>query len=198
MGYEGTCACTFGGKTSEGNAHLETDFIQFRSADFRFKVLFKDLAEVQVEGSRLLLRWTGELARLELGEKAATRWADKILNPPGRLQKLGIKLGVTVCLEGRLEAEFTREVKAHRAQNLPEADLIFLAAPDQAALANIASVAKRLSPKAALWIVFPKGRTEIREMDVLTTGRAAGLKDIKVVRFSETETALKFVHPKQT
>ena len=58
-----------------------------------------------------------------------------------------------------------------------------------------AALARQLKPKAALWIVYPKGRPEIREIDVLTAGRAAGLKDIKVVRFSETDTALKFVAP---
>jgi hypothetical protein len=47
----------------------------------------------------------------------------------------------------------------------------------------------------ALWIVYPKGRKDITEIDVLSTGRKAGLKDIKVVGFSTTHTALKFVIP---
>jgi hypothetical protein len=48
---------------------------------------------------------------------------------------------------------------------------------------------------AALWIVYPKGRTEITERDVLKAGRAAALKDVKVVGFSATHSALKFVIP---
>ena len=37
--------------------------------------------------------------------------------------------------------------------------------------------------------------TTVREMDVITGGRDAGLVDVKVARFSETLTALKFVIP---
>jgi hypothetical protein len=51
----------------------------------------------------------------------------------------------------------------------------------------------------ALWIVFPKGKPKapenIAERDVFSVGRAAGLKDVKVVGFSATHTALKFVIP---
>jgi len=47
-----------------------------------------------------------------------------------------------------------------------------------------------------LWVVAPKGVKEITEADVLAGGRKAGLVDVKVVRFSETHTAHKFVIPK--
>ena len=47
-----------------------------------------------------------------------------------------------------------------------------------------------------LWIVYPKGRKEITERQVLDAGRAAGLVDVKVVSFSASHTALKFVRPK--
>jgi hypothetical protein len=48
---------------------------------------------------------------------------------------------------------------------------------------------------AALWIVYPKGQKQITENDVLAAGRKSGLKDVKVVGFSATHTALKFVIP---
>ena len=48
---------------------------------------------------------------------------------------------------------------------------------------------------AALWIVYPKGQKHITENDVLAAGRKVGLKDVKVVGFSATHTALKFVIP---
>jgi hypothetical protein len=43
--------------------------------------------------------------------------------------------------------------------------------------------------------VFPKGRKDLREVDVIETGVDAGLVDNKVVRFSDTHTALRFVIP---
>jgi hypothetical protein len=47
-----------------------------------------------------------------------------------------------------------------------------------------------------LWIVYPKGKREIKEQQVLEAGKQAGLVDVKVVSFSATHTALKFVWPK--
>jgi hypothetical protein len=52
-----------------------------------------------------------------------------------------------------------------------------------------------LASKGALWVVHPKGVQIIREIEVLDAGRAAGLKDTKVVAFAPTHTALRFVIP---
>jgi hypothetical protein len=52
-----------------------------------------------------------------------------------------------------------------------------------------------MNGSVALWVVYRKGQKEITEMDVIGTGRKSGLKDVKVVGFSPTHTALKFVIP---
>jgi hypothetical protein len=44
-----------------------------------------------------------------------------------------------------------------------------------------------------LWVVYPKGQRMLTEGMVLEAGRASGVKDVKVVGFSATHTALKFV-----
>jgi len=192
MGYEVTCKATLGKQSAEGTAQLETDFLQFRSELFKFKISFKDL-EVHASGADLQLKFDGKRAALHLDQKTAGKWADKILNPPSRLDKLGVKQGTTVCLEGAFDPAFAHELPA--STGLANADLVFLAAQSKDQLAKAASIAKRMRPDAGLWIVYPKGRQEIREIDVLEAGRAASLKDIKVMRFSDTETALKFVVP---
>jgi hypothetical protein len=46
-------------------------------------------------------------------------------------------------------------------------------------------------------VIRPKGVTQITEADVLTAGKAAGLVDTKVARFSDTHTAEKLVIPKE-
>ena len=46
-----------------------------------------------------------------------------------------------------------------------------------------------------MWVVAPRGSADVREADVLAAGKAAGLVDVKVVRFSPTRTAHKFVIP---
>jgi hypothetical protein len=44
-------------------------------------------------------------------------------------------------------------------------------------------------------VVAPRGSRDVREADVLAGGKSAGLVDVKVVRFSQTHTAHKFVIP---
>ena len=46
---------------------------------------------------------------------------------------------------------------------------------------------------AALWIVRPRGSSAITEGETRAAGLAAGLVDVKVVHFSDTHTAFKFV-----
>jgi len=52
-----------------------------------------------------------------------------------------------------------------------------------------------MQSSAALWVVYPKGQKNMTELDVIGAGRKVGLKDVKVVSFSPSHTALKFVIP---
>jgi hypothetical protein len=76
-----------------------------------------------------------------------------------------------------------------------DSDTIFFAADSQKELSGVAKIAKSVKGAAALWIVYPKGQKTITENDVIAAGRTTGLKDVKVVGFSATHTALKFVIP---
>jgi hypothetical protein len=62
-------------------------------------------------------------------------------------------------------------------------------------LSDVARIAKSVKGATGLWVVYPKGKKEITETDVIGAGRKTGLKDVKVVGFSPTHTALKFVLP---
>ena len=52
-----------------------------------------------------------------------------------------------------------------------------------------------IKPDGAVWIVRPKGRKDVTEAETMAAGKRAGLVDVKVVSFSETHTAEKFVIP---
>src|ERR1017187_6442345 len=93
MGQEKECRLRRGGRTLEGKALLETDHLLFRGAERR-KISFSDLTGVAAPGGPLRLDWGGGRAEFELGA-AAEKWAQKILHPPSRLDKLGVKAGVT-------------------------------------------------------------------------------------------------------
>ncbi|MGA7237283.1 MAG: hypothetical protein WBY44_16475 [Bryobacteraceae bacterium] len=193
MGQECNCTLRRGGRSFTGRAQLETDFLLFRGGE-RLKVPLKDLTSVAANGGVLTLQFPGGPATLELGAQAE-KWADKILHPPTLLEKLGVKPGLAIGLEGEFDQDFQDQlgppVKA-------KADLLFYAASKTSDLARIPRLISKLKPGGAIWIVYPKGVSAIREAEVIAVGRAAGLKDTKVARFSDTHTALRFSISKDT
>ena len=193
MGLEIHCQVTHRKQTSEGKAQLESDHIFFRGA-FRLKVMLKDLKSVRAEKGILRLAFDGGPASFAIGE-AAEKWAQKILHPPSRLDKLGVKGDARVFLDGSFEPAFLSEMAGREAAPR-ESGLLFLAADQRTDLEKITCLIRKMLPAAALWVVYPKGRQEIKEGDVLAAGRAAGLLDVKVVSFSLTHTGLKFVIPR--
>src|SRR5207253_2502685 len=108
MGLEARCVCRFGKQTSEGKAHLDSDHLLFRG-DFRLKVPFKDMKAVRVDDGQLTIATAAGSASFTLGQ-AAPKWADKILNPPSRLDKLGAKAGMRVLVLGIEDESFHDEL----------------------------------------------------------------------------------------
>ena len=198
MGNEATCIVRFGKQQSAGKVLLETSEVLFRG-DFRLKIPFSSIKSAKSVNGELRLRTPEGLAVFELGD-AATKWCDKILHPKSRLEKLGVKPAAKVSLLGSFDEEFLRELRelnslVTNGKAAQDAEWIFFAADSQKDLAQVSKLAKSLEGAAALWIVYPKGRKDITENDVLAAGRKAGLKDVKVVGFSATHTGLKFVIP---
>jgi hypothetical protein len=196
MGQELACRLRYREKTLSGKAYLETDFVLFRGEE-RIRIPLKDLTSVEAADGILRLQFADSEAAFELGT-AAAKWAAKILHPPSRLDKLGVKPGAVVALFGEFDADFLEELRARKAEVLngrAPADLLFLAAGSPRDLARIPKLIARLAPRGALWVVYPKGVTAIREVEVIQAGRDAGLKDTKVAAFSPERTALRFSLP---
>jgi hypothetical protein len=192
---EVTCKAQVQKKSMEVKAWLEGDHVLIRGGDVKWKVAFADLRKVSTENGVLTLDFTGGPVKLELGEPAADKWAKKIMHPPTRMDKLGIKPGTKVHLVGEFEDQFTRETAALMAP-AKQSDLLFLAADEVKELKRVAALGKQLQPKSALWVVYPKGSSSpVKQEDVFAAAHAAGLVDSKVCGFSPTHTALKFVIP---
>jgi len=199
MGAEATCTVRLGGRTVEGKARLETDVLQFRGGEVRLSIPFKQMSNVTGGDGLLSVTFAEGTARFGLGV-AAEKWAHKILHPKSRMEKLGVKAGARVSLLGEFEDEFLKDLKALKLtiQNgkiSDDAEWIFFAADSKKKLSELTKIAKKIRGAAALWVVYPKGQKEITEKDILSGGRKVGLKDVKVVGFSATHTALKFVLP---
>ena len=192
MGAEVECTMRLGKRSFAGKAYLETEFLLFRGEE-RVKVALKELTAVSAKAGVLRLEFAGGPAELELG-KAAEKWAEKILHPPTRADKLGVKAGMAVRLVGAFDAEFVEELRGRGAAIVERGGAItFYAASKSADLKKVPKLAP--TGDAALWVIYPKGVAEIREIEVIEAGRGAGLKDVKVAGFSATHTGLKFVVP---
>jgi hypothetical protein len=203
MGNEVKCGVRFGKQESEGKALLETSEIIFRG-DFRLKIPFAKIQSAKVVGDDLQVRIAEGEAIFKLGAATASKWREKILHPKTRIEKLGIKPGMKVSLIGfeNQDEQFEKEIESAKAVVTPtdqappkDCDFIFLRIDTNKQLTLIAKIARGMFGAVGLWIVYPKGQQHITEGDVLSAGRKAGLTDIKVVGFSPTHTALKFVIP---
>jgi hypothetical protein len=198
MGAEARCRATFGDTTAEGKALLETDELIFRGEGLRLAIPYKTITRVDTREGALRVMWTDGTAVFELGSMAV-KWADKIRNPPSRIDKLNIRAGQRVLFVGVRDETLREEIQTCGATVLARGtgavDVIFVAANEQSDLERLVTVQKFLKRDGAIWVIRPKGSLLISEGEVRKAGKAAGLVDIKVARFSETHTAEKFVIP---
>ncbi len=200
MGAEAACTVRFKGAAGEGTARLETSVLQFRSADLRLSIPFTEMSAVMAYEGTLTITWPGGTATFDLGA-AAGKWADKIRNPPSRLRKIGVQAAWRVSAIAVDDEGFLKELEGAVAllsigRVLKQSDAIFLGARREAELTRLERLKASLKPDGALWIIRPKGRQQISERAVMKAGKAAGLVDVKVVGFSPTHTAEKFVIPR--
>jgi hypothetical protein len=199
MGNELKGAVRAGKERHEGKILLETSELIFRGTDYRLKIAFGEMRDVKAANGELRVETKDGVNVFEVGAHAE-KWRDKILHPKSRAEKLGVKAGTRVRLLGEFEADFVQEVRAVKAQLIQTANSAdvantFFALGSKSALAALGKYAKKMKGAEALWIVYPKGKKELTEIEVIGAGRKAGLKDVKVVGFSSTHTALKFVIP---
>lgn len=208
MGDQARCTVRFGGpgsglesglesaQQSVGNAHLETETLDFRGG-FHLAIPFKEISSISATDGWMTVTFPGGVASFELGARAP-RWLKAITHPKPVIDKIGVKPGMRVALVDVDDDKFRAQLadRAEVVEGVPQdCDLIFLAAPERAALTKLAALRRHLKPDGALWVLRPKGSPDLREMEVLEAGRAAGLVDTKVVAFSATLTAEKFVIP---
>jgi len=198
MGNEAACKVTFGKQESNGKALLETSEILFRG-DFRLKIAFANIKSARVVNGNLHLQTPEGPVVFHL-DAVAEKWRDKILQPKSLIEKLGVKADGKVSLLGDFDATFLTEVSeltksVSKGKVAADTGCIFFATDSKEDLRGLTKIAKSMKGAAALWIVYPKGQKQITEIDVLDAGRKIGLKDVKVVGFSATHTALKFVIP---
>jgi hypothetical protein len=172
--------------------------LQFRAAKLKLDIPLASVTKIAAADGTLAVTCPDGTLRLAIGG-AAERWAERIRHPPSRLDKIGAKPDWHAVVIDVDDESFLSELKARVARatigSAARADAIFVGAAAASDLAKLGTLKVALKPNGALWVIRPKGRPEISEATVMRAGKAAGLVDVKIVRFSATHTAEKFVIP---
>jgi hypothetical protein len=200
MGYEAQCTLRVGNEVARGKAVLEQHDLIFRGPT-RLAIPLKTIASAVANEGSLIVRFGKTTAIFDIGT-VAKRWADRIANPPSRLDKLGVKAGMSALIAGERHDDLVRELKSRGALSVRTppaegADLVFYGASERDMLDRLGALKRSLKPNGALWVIRPKGSAAITESEVMAAGKKAGLVDVKVVSFSATHTAEKFVIPRR-
>jgi hypothetical protein len=199
MGYDAACTLTIDDRSFRGTAVLEQKELLFRG-DVRLAIPLAGIVEATAQDGRLVVDFGGRRATLELGAQAA-KWAQRITSPPSRADKLGVKPAMRVALVGIADETLVEDIQAKGATLDASArskglNLIFFAASARRDLDRLAAIAARLDPAGAIWLIRAKGKgAPVSERESMAAGKQAGLVDVKVVSYSDTHSAEKYVIP---
>jgi len=198
MGLEATCRVRTGASTHEAKVLLETDELIVRGAARQRIPLSAVSSVVAADGELRVDHESGALV-LELGD-AAAKWAERIRSPRTLLDKLGVREGQTISVSGLNDDEFLEQLagtggRVSTGRFERNADVIFLGATTARDLAKLGTAAKAIKRDGAIWVVHPKGKDALRDIEIFAAAKAVGLTATKVARFSTTHTAEKLVIP---
>jgi len=132
--------------------------------------------------------------------KAGGKKREEFVSRRTRMEKLGVKADTDVLVLGiEDDAGFMSELRASgarvRTSGKAPADMVFATFRHRDDLRRLASLVPRIQPAGVIWTIRPKGSKDLTEAEMMRAGKDAGLVDVKVVSFSDTLTAEKFVVP---
>ncbi|MEA2640155.1 MAG: hypothetical protein QOF51_1549 [Chloroflexota bacterium] len=201
MATEADCTLRIGDRTVAGHAVLAPDALHFigePGGELAVTIPFTEVRHSEARRGELTVVYAGGTAVFTLGREAAP-WQLKIRYPSPLLDKLGVKPGMAVAALGIRDALVLADLAARATMHpvpapVPLDVLLYGFATDEE-LAELEVLRPHIARNGAIWAIYPKGRKELREIDVIAGAKTAGLVDIKVVSFSPTHTGLKLVIP---
>jgi hypothetical protein len=119
---------------------------------------------------------------------------DQEISPKPLLEKLGAKPTLRMAALGFDDLAWTEGLpfESDLEDGRPY-DLVVVRASEAAGLRVLGKVKRSIGGKGAFWVVYPRGGKTITQSEVMGEGNADGWTDVKVCRFSDTDTALKFL-----
>ena len=110
MGLETKTFAIQNRRKTPGKLYLDSKSLSFRSNEMKCEFSLGDSLSAKVLNGKLYVQQGQTRVVFELGS-AAPKWLEKILNPPSRTKKLGIKPDNKVWLSVGFEKAFRDEIK---------------------------------------------------------------------------------------
>lgn len=194
MGLEAIVVGRHNKRSYEGKLYLDSKSLTFRCKDLKWSVDLGPGVSVKVDDGDLLVRNGRDRMIFEIGTKVE-RWADKILNPPNRMKKLGIKPDQKCWLSRGFARSFRDELKNHGGKvtrQLATCDLAIWRVGDRDALEELNGIVEGMAVGINIWIVWPRGSQEIGQNDVMRKARSLGMGPSKTAAFDEGHSSMRF------
>jgi hypothetical protein len=195
MGREARCHGEWPGGSGSVVLHLDANELRVRGA-WRASIAVASARDVHADGAHLRLRFGDDRIAFQLGADEARRWAAALAKPaPSLAHKLGLDAsGARVLVLGPDDDEALAAALAASHRVVDDATIVVCRADTSSELA--AALDERVAlaaANAAMWIVYPKGRSSsLSENEVRTFMRTRAFVDTKVASVSERLTALRF------
>ncbi len=202
MGTEITGEAKYRRALYKVSLHLDSKTLTLRD-ELKLSIPLKDVRQAVSKDGQLTIAWTGDKIVLDVGAQSG-RLAKKILNPPGLLEKLGLKANSAVSVVALDDQPFLEELR-RRAGSVSDgkakaqSDIVIVRVDVRAKLERLKTLRRSLKSDGAIWVLWKKGQkgpNDVKESDVMAAAKIHGLVDVKVASFSDELSALKLVIPR--
>ena len=199
MAMESACKLQVGRDHYDGKVRLEADHIDFAGpTKYRFRL--SEIRSPRQEEETLLFDFHGNAVSIKLSSsRAACNWIEYMLHPQTLVDKLGIKEGHKVRVMNLDDNHLLDMLQTRNAtiisQPAMSCDMVMLGIERPSELRQIEDLCEVLRPDGAIWVVLPKSVRTVTKANVFAAAREAGLSQVEVVDYSETQAAYKIVRP---
>ena len=195
MGLElKNCRATIKSVTATGALHVDSNELKFCSKDMVWSVRVGKGTKAKVSDGNLNVARGAKSASFAIGAKA-DQWAEKVLNPPTRATKLGLKSEYACFVKGDFDSAFESEIAANGLKLVRSAkscDIAFVLLTTKPDLKVFDKFIASTSVGTHVWAVWPKGVEAIRQGDIIAIARKNGIGPGKGISFDETHSAMRF------
>lgn len=194
MGLEAKCIANIQGIAYSGTLHFDSKEIAFSCRQIKWRQAVGPSVTAKTVGGSLVIGKGKNEAIFEIGDEAI-RWLDKVLNPPSRTKKLGVKQGQKIVLSGSFAVEIQlelREAGATLTKSIEQCALLLCLVERTEELPRLRNAMEKLSSGKSLWAVWPKGVRSITQKEIMDLAAEFGMGPGKACSFDDRLTAMRF------